>query len=517
MKKKKNTQVVFKPYTMGQLQLPTNLDDLIPENHLVRVVHEAIEKMDLDPLLKRYKGGGTSSYHPKMMLKVLVYAYSQRVYSSRQIAKALRENVYFMWISGNSRPDFRTINRFRGEVMRGIMEQVFASVLELLIEEGYVKLEHYFLDGTKIEANANRYSWVWAKSTRNYKQKLQENVKKLLDEIDQVNEEQDEEYGDKDLEEMGEDGPIDADKLEKKIQELNEILKEDPEDKKLAKAVKKMQEDYLPRQQKYEAQEKKFKGRSSYSKTDVDATFMRMKEDHMKNGQLKPGYNVQIGTENQFVVGFSVHQRPGDSGCLVPHLEGLKSQLGRLPETVIADAGYGSEENYVYLDGQGTEAYIKYNTFHLEQKKRKKDRFRAASFPYDETKDEFICPAQKRLSYRHMEPYQTENGFQTELRIYECEDCSRCELKTQCTRAVGNRRIQVSFRGRELRDQASVRLLSEQGLTLRSKRPVEAESVFARLKHNWGFRRFRLRGKEKVEVEWGLLSIAHNLAKVAAA
>ena len=517
MKKKKNTQVVFKPYTMGQLQLPTNLDDLIPEDHLVRVVHEAIEKMDLDPLLKRYKGGGTSSYHPKMMLKVLVYAYSQRVYSSRQIAKALRENVYFMWISGNSRPDFRTINRFRGEGMRGIMEQVFASVLELLIEEGYVKLEHYFLDGTKIEANANRYSWVWAKSTRNYKQKLQENVKKLLDEIDQVNEEQDEEYGDKDLEEMGEDGPIDADKLEKKIQELNEILKEDPEDKKLAKAVKKMQEDYLPRQQKYEAQEKKFKGRSSYSKTDVDATFMRMKEDHMKNGQLKPGYNVQIGTENQIVVGFSVHQRPGDSGCLVPHLEGLKSQLGRLPETVIADAGYGSEENYVYLDGQGTEAYIKYNTFHLEQKKRKKDRFRAASFPYDETKDEFICPAQKRLSYRHMEPYQTENGFQTELRIYECEDCSRCELKTQCTRAVGNRRIQVSFRGRELRDQASVRLLSEQGLTLRSKRPVEAESVFARLKHNWGFRRFRLRGKEKVEVEWGLLSIAHNLAKVAAA
>jgi transposase len=517
MKKKKSPHVVFKPYTMGQLQLPTNLEELIPENHLVRVVHEAIEKMDLDPLMKRYKGGGTSSYHPKMMLKVLVYAYTQRIYSSRRIAKALRENIHFMWISGNSRPDFRTINRFRGEVMRGIMEQVFASVLELLIEEGYVKLEHYFLDGTKIEANANRYSWVWAKSTKGYKKKLQENVKKLLDEIEQVDEEEDEEYGDKDLEELGEDGPIDAEKLEKKIQELNELLKEDPEDKKLAKAVKKMQEDYLPRQQKYEAQEKKFKGRSSYSKTDVDATFMRMKEDHMKNGQLKPGYNVQIGTENQFVVGFSVHQRPGDSGCLIPHLKGLKAQLGRFPEKVIADAGYGSEENYVYLDGQGAEAYIKYNTFHLEQKKRKKDRFRAASFPYDETKDEFICPAEKRLTYRRTEPYQTENGFQTELRFYECEVCCGCELKTQCTRAVGNRRIRVSFRGRELRDRAGRNLLSKQGMALRSKRPVEAESVFARLKHNWGFRRFLLRGKEKVEVEWGLLSIAHNLAKVAAA
>jgi transposase len=217
MKKKKNPHVVFKPYTMGQLQLPTNLEDLIPENHLVRVVHEAVEKMDLDVLLRRYKGGGTSSYHPKMMLKVLVYAYTQRIYSSRQIAKALRENIHFMWISGNSRPDFRTINRFRGEVMRGIMEQVFASVLELLIEEGYVKLEHYFLDGTKIEANANRYSWVWAKSTRNYKRKLQENVKQLLEEIEQANEEENEEYGERDLEEMGEDGPIDAKKLEKKI------------------------------------------------------------------------------------------------------------------------------------------------------------------------------------------------------------------------------------------------------------------------------------------------------------
>lgn len=517
MKKRANPHVVFKPYTMGQLQLPTNLEDLIPANHLVRVVHGAIEQMDLGVLLKRYKGGGTSSYHPKMMLKVLVYAYSQRIFSSRQIAKALRENIHFMWISGNSRPDFRTINRFRGEVMRGLMEQVFASVLELLIEEGYVKLEHYFLDGTKVEANANRYSWVWAKSTAKYRGKLQQDVKQLLDEIDQVNEAENAEYGDRDLEELGEEGPLDAEKLQKKIQELNERLKDDPEDKKLAKAVSKLENDYLPRQQKYEEQEALFQGRNSYSKTDVDATFMRMKEDHMKNGQLKPGYNVQIGTEDQFVVGFSVHQRPGDSGCLIPHLEGLKEQLGELPRKVIADAGYGSEENFRFLEAEGVEAYVKYNTFHLEQKKRKKDRFRAASFPYDESRDEFICPADRRLIYQHSEPYQTEKGFQTELRVYECVDCRACALKPECTRAIGNRRIRTSFRWRELQTLATQRLTSEQGLRLRSRRPVEAESVFARLKQNWGFRRFLLRGMEKVEVEWGLLCIAHNLAKIAAA
>jgi transposase len=256
MKKKKSQQIHFKPYRMGQLQLPTDLEILIPPNHMVRVVNKAIEKMDLSILKKQYKGGGTSSYHPQMMLKVLIYAYSQRIYSSRQIAKALRENVNFMWISANNRPDFRTINRFRSTVMREIIDEVFTAVLKLLIEEGYVKLEHYFLDGTKIEANANKYKAVWAKNTRRYKGQLQKKIKELLDDIDRVNEEENEEYGDRDLEEVGEDGPIDTEKIDKTIQELHDRLKGDPKDKKLAKAVRKLEKDYLPRQKKYEEQEK---------------------------------------------------------------------------------------------------------------------------------------------------------------------------------------------------------------------------------------------------------------------
>jgi transposase len=518
MKKKKNPHVVFKPYTMGQLLLPTNLEDLIPANHLVRVVHSAIEKIDLTPLLKRYKGGGTSSYHPKMMLKVLVYAYTQQIYSSRKIAKALRENIFFMWISGNSNPDFRTINRFRGEVMRDVMQEVFASVLELLIEEGYVKLEHYFLDGTKIEANAGKYTYVWAKSTKHYKKQLQEKVKQLLDEIEEANDAENEAYGDRDLEEMGEDGPIDSEKLENKIEELNRRLRENPGDKKLARVVKRLEQDCLPRQKKYEDQEETFQGRNSYSKTDKDATFMRMKDDPMRKGQPKPGYNVQIGTENQFVVGYSLHQRPADSGCLVPHLDRVKAQLGRLPSHVIADAGYGSEENYVYLEEQGSEAYVKYNTFHREQKKRsKKKRYHSDQFPYDEEKDEFVCPAAKRMIYRETIQFTTDNGFPTERRIYECEDCSGCVLKPECTRAKGNRRIQVSFRLKEMRTRTRDKLLSKVGVELRSRRPVEAESVFGRLKQNWKFRRFLLRGLDKTETEWGLLCLAHNLAKMAVA
>jgi transposase len=146
--------------------LPTNLNELIPEKHLVRVVNEVIDEMDLEPLMRQYKGGGTSSYHPRMMLKVLVYAYTQKEYSSRRIAKALRENINYMWLSGGNKPNFRTINRFWGVVMRMVMEEVFTEVLEYLIEHGYVKVENYFINGTKIEANANRYSFVWRKSTR---------------------------------------------------------------------------------------------------------------------------------------------------------------------------------------------------------------------------------------------------------------------------------------------------------------------------------------------------------------
>jgi transposase len=550
--KKKSSPPVFKEYSQGQVVLlPTDLETQIPPKHLVRVVNTAIEKMDLSALLAQYKGGGTSSYHPKMLLKVVVYAYTQQLYSSRKIAKALRENIYFMWLSGNQRPDFRTINRFRSEVVKDVIEDIFTSVLELLIEEGYVKLENYFLDGTKIEANANKYSWVWGKSTKRYKQKLQEKVKQLIDQIEQVNEAENAEYGERDLEELGSDEPLDSHKLEQKVQELNRRLKikqdksqapqveavqavepSQPGEKqhtskkkrgrksksKLQQAqaaLKKLEEDCLPRQKKYEDQERKLAGRNSYSKTDIDATFMRMKDDYMKNGQLKPGYNLQMGTEGQFVVGFSVHQRPGDPGCLVPHLKGLKEKLGRLPKNVIADSAYGSEENYAYLNQEQVGNYLKYNSFGKEQRPRyKPNPFASDQLMYDPEKDELICPAGKRLAYRYTFYRETDNGYLGERRCYEAEDCSGCPLKTQCTKAKGNRRVEISLQLKAWRQQACQNLISQKGQKLRSQRGVEVESVFGRLKEDWGFRRFLLRGMEKVKTELGLLCIAQNMAKL---
>jgi transposase len=541
--KRKPAAPVFKPYTMAQPSLiPPSWDELVPANHIVRVVNRAIERINLEPVLRKYKGGGTSSYHPAMLLKVIVYAYTQRIYSSRQIAKAVRENVNFLWLSGGNQPDFRTINGFRGEKMKGSIEEVFTLVLETLVEDGYVKLENYFVDGTKIEANANRHKVVWAKSRAKYESRLREKVKELLKEIDAITKAENEEYGDKDLEEMGGKGGLDAEKLEKKIAELNQRLKEQPGDKKLAKAVKKMETDYLPRQKRYEEQERKLAGRNSYSKTDEDATFMRMKEDRGAEKPLpKPAYNLQTGTEGQFVVGFSLHQRTGDTNCLIPHLEGVKANLQSiarrkpelltraneeqpccLPQNISADAGYGSEENYVYLEEHRLGNYVKYNTFHREQQKHRnpelirKALFRSENLPFDAEKDEFICPANQRLTYRFTGHEKSENGYRIEVKHYEASGCNTCPLKPECTRAKDNRHMRVSFRLQRFREQAKANLLSEVGKALRVQRNVEVETFFGQVKHNMHFRRFSLRGLDKVKTEWGLVCIAHNLRKVAA-
>jgi transposase len=529
--KRKPSFPVFKPYVMNQPHLlPPSYDELIEENELVRVVNRVVNQIDLSAVMMQYKGGGTSSYHPQMLLKVLVYAYTQKIYSSRKIAKALRENIHFMWLSGENRPDFRTINGFRGNRMKGIIDKVFAEVLIYLIEAGYVKLENYFADGSKIEADANKHKVVWAKRKEHYQKRLREKIGELLQQIDQENEAEQAEYGDEDLEERGgnSSGGIDSEELKQRIDEINRRLREQNQPKKetsgARKVLKELSEDCLPRLKRYEQQTEILAERSSYSKTDPDASCMRMKEDRgAEKPWPKPAYNVQLGTEEQFIVGFSVHGRAGDSACLIPHLEQVRQNLGgQLPENVVADAAYGSEENYTYLEQHHVGNFLKYNTFYQDTHRYRKPevirkhQFRAENFGYDPQTDTFICPAEKRLHFRYNSQYITDNGFVSNRRNYECFDCADCPLKSQCTRARGNRKIRISFRLLEYRRQARANLTSEEGQLLRAERSVEVETVFGHIKHNMGFRRFHLRGLEKVKTELGLVSIAHNMRKMMA-
>ena len=515
-KKRKRPAPVFKEYNQDQMWLfPPSIDELIPQSHIVRTVNTAINGMKISHILRAYKGGGTSSYHPQMLLKVLIYAYTQKVYSSRNIAKALRENINFMWIAGNNRPDFRTINRFRSKILKENIENVFSSVLELLLEKGFIKFENYFLDGTKIEADANKYSFVWGKSTKQYKERLQTQVRELLEQIDVINKNENEEYGDSDLEELGEGVEVTAEELEETIRRINEGSGDSEKGKDVEKDLKKLEKEMLPRLKKYEKHVKILGNRNSFSKTDNDATFMRMKDDPMMNGQLKAGYNVQIGTENQFILGYSVHQKPGDTTTFIPHMEKLEAMTGRLPENIIADAGYGSEENYNFIGKHKLGNYVKHQYFHREQRRKfKEEIFRPENMPYDSENDEFTCPAGKKLRYTDDKERITENGYLQQIKIYTADDCRWCRKRTACHKFRYNRRIEINPVLVGFKQKVSANLRSELGLILRSKRPVEVESVFGHIKHNRGFRRFLLRGLDNVSTEWGLISIAHNLFKM---
>ncbi len=508
-------KVVFKENKSNQLLLlPPDIGSLIPENHLVRVVDKVINQIKLAPLFDTYKGGGTSSYSPRIMLKVLIYAYIENIYTTRRIEKALRENINFMWISGMSTPDHGTIHNFRTKRMKEAVEDVFSSVVEVLMQSGYIKAENLFVDGTKIEANANRYSYIWKKNVERQESMAKEKVKKLLSHIEQLQKEEDAEYGADNLEEI--EGNITADQVEKLVEDINQKLTKGANSKEVSSNITKLKKDYLPRLKKYEQQKDMLNQRNSCSKTDKDATFFRMKEDHLRMSQLKPGYNVQIATEGQFILGYGIYQKAADTSVFIPFLERVKTQLKVVPKNIIADAGYGSEENYEYVTKNNIGNYLKYNNFNYEKTKDYKNKiFLSDHFIYNQKEDQYECPAGQRLNFTGIKKVKSENGYISERRVYKSGGCDKCHLNDLCCKSKSDRAIEVSPRLIDYKNIARQNLESEKGIRLRLQRGVDVESVFGQIKHNNQFRRFYTRGLKNVNIEWALLSIAHNIKKSA--
>lgn len=510
----------FRPYQQHQARLlPLDLSELIPQDHLVRVIDSVIESIDISALRSFYPGGGAPAYDPRMMLKVVVYAYSSGVYSSRKISQATAENVHFMWLTGCTRLDHMTVNRFRSERLRGCFESVFAETVGLIAEMGLVTLSEYFVDGTKLEANANRYTFTWKRACETNRGKLRLNVGRLLDDIDALNEAEDKMFGD-----MPDPKGIAAEDIATAADRINAKLREKAEQgqrgKELGRAKRKLEGDYLPRMRRYERDLADMKDRKSLSKTDRDATFMRMKEDHMGNGQLKAGYNIQNGTENQFVIHSTVHQRPGDAACFIPHMKSLEKAYGHLPREVCADAGYGSEQNYEWLEDNGIAGFVKCNWFHKERRpSSRKDPTQVANWEYDEAEDEWTCAGGRKLGFAEGRTRVSDLGYESNVRIYECESCEGCPHAQKCARSIrrGNRRIEVNLRLRAYRKRAADLLASDRGIEMRRRRATDVETVFGDLKRNWGFTRFTLRGLNKVAHEWRLLMMGHNMRKLARA
>jgi len=505
--------VPFKAITGGQaLLFPPSLDDLVPENHQVRLVSNVVDRLNIDPILESYKGGGSSSFHPRMMIKVLFYSYLNNIYSCRKIAAALEENIHFMWISGNSRPDFRTINLFRSSRLKGHIQTLFAEVIRLMSEMGYVSLDIQFVDGTKIESVANRYTFVWRKSVEKRKEVLENKIRVVLGQIEQSINKDNTESVENQIPDK-----IDKQELDNKLKEINKRLQGDKNaPKELKKQVKELEKS-SEKLGSYQQDLEKMGDRNSYSKTDEDATFMRMKDDHLGTGQLKPAYNVQISSENQIVTCFSIHQNAGDSTTLPIHLQQFETLYGKCGNTLVADAGYGSEENYMLLENKGIEAYVKYNMFFQEQKSaHKQNPFHPDNLFYNTEGDFYVCPMGQRMYKVGSHRRSSTTGYKSNVDVYEAINCNGCPLRSGCFKAAGNRSIDRNNNLIRLKKKAKELLHSQQGKQYRLRRNIEPESVFGQLKSNNRFSRFRMIGIPKIEIDLGLAIIGHNLRKMVA-
>ena len=492
------------------LLLPPSLDELVPENHMVRVVDAVIDRLDISDILSTYRGGGNSAFNPKMMLKVLVFAYLSNVYSSRRIEELLRRDIYFMWLAGMKRPDFRTINYYRGKRLKEGFDTVFTQVVRLLHEEGFVSLKVQYIDGTKIESVANKYTFVWRGSVEKYDARLKAKTEALLRQIEQNHAIENQENP------VPEE--LTAEEVTKRVERIKEKVDADNLGKEERKALKQIETDSVPRMNRYREQLETMGSRNSYSKTDPDATFMRMKEDAMLNGQLKPGYNVQISTENQFITNFGIYQRPTDTLTMISYLESFKARYGMQSEEIVADSGYGSEENYEYMFSNGMTPYVKYNMFHVEQRRGYRNNpFRVSNLFYNPDDDFYVCPMGQKLNFIRQEKRYTASGYQQTVSVYRAGRCEGCPLRGQCHKSKRDRQIEVNHTLDDYKARARELLTSEQGIKHRSNRPIEPEAVFGQIKECGRFRRLRLKGLTGAKIDFGLKALAHNLRKLAQA
>jgi len=395
-------------------------------------------------------------------------------------------------------------HRLQGEVA----ENLFYQLVDYLQDLGEIDTANVFIDGTKIEANANRYSFVWKKSTNKYEAKLDIKISEMQKELNCR-------Y-------------LLGIPSEATIEEYLDILKSLANDQNITfvhgRGKRKTQlqrdietlESYLIRQTKYAGYNTTFRDRNSFSKTDTDATFMRMKDDRMMNGQLKPGYNLQLAVTGEYIVGVDVNSERSDKQTLIPLLDRMeKGMKEKRFEAVTLDAGYESEENYKTLKSRNQAAYIKPQNYEKSKtRKYKTNAYLRENMPYDPLTDTYTCPAGHLFTYIYTTKKRNSSGFESTITVYECNNCTHCPQKSQCTRAKGNRRISVSKDFIALRQESLERITSEKGKILRLNRSIQSEGAFGVLKQDYRFKRYARRGTTNVFTETILYSIAYNINKL---
>ena len=501
--------------------LPLNLETIIPSDDKVRLLSQFVEELDLTDLYLTYGRVRKNTATPRQMVKIVLYAAMNRLYSSRDIETACRRDINFMFLlEGSPAPDHATIARFKYLHFPEVAEKYLAAMSQWLYLSGEISGKDIFIDGTKIESCANRYTFVWKKAVTKNQAKLMEKAVTLVEQCEEA-------YGIR----IVHDGTVSLHRLKKLRKKLYKLKEEEgiafvhgigKRKSRLQKDTEEL-ESYIGKLKEYTSHIHICGDRSSYSKTDPDATFMRMKEDHMLNGQLKPAYNLQHGVDSEFIVWLTISQKTTDTNTLIPFIKSMEERLGFRYTNIVADAGYESEENYVYLEANGQVAFIKPNNYEISRtRKYKKDIGRPENMTYEPEKDAYTCINGRELTATGTRNYKTASGYVRKATIYECEDCSGCSYKSSCIKGNNchtpmeqrNKHLEVARTMMEHRERCMERITSEEGCMLRMNRSIQAEGSFSETKEGMGFRRYLSRGKKNVLAESIIVAMARNINKL---
>ena len=506
-------------YTPKQVKMPLDVERIIEINDAVYSFSEIVDRIDLKKYLaKKESRMGRPRYDSVKLLKIVLFSFMENGYASlRYLEKCCRTDIRYMWLlDGMKAPSFMTFDNIINNELCDKIEEIFLAINREIIELEGVDLEHTYIDGTKIEANANKYTWVWKKSCLKNRDKV---FVKVTDLIERMNEKALAGFGVR----------IDT-RSEYAIEYLEELLKKyrravelDPEKFVRGKGMRKSLyqhqyeelKGYIERLKRY-AEHIEICGdkRNSYSKTDPGATFMRVKRDYMGNDQLLPAYNMQTAVCNGYIAAIDVQQYASDMDCFVPLMETFYKMYGRYPKYPVADAGYGSYNNYLYCQEKGMEKFMKFTMFDKETKdaKYRDNPYRAVNFGQD-AEGNPVCPNGKKFHHKETRPVKGNKYGRTE-EVYECESCEGCPYKEKCCpKAKKNRTIQMNRELTSLHQEVIDNLNSIHGALLRMNRSIEAEGTFGVMKWDRSYKRAFRRGLKKVKMEFLLLACGFNLYK----
>lgn len=516
MEKNKNTNI---NYTPRQLKLPLEIEKLIDISDPVYTFCEVMDHIDLSRyfVVKGYKTGRPRCDAQKL-LKVILFAFMERGFCSlRDIEKSCKNDIRYLYLlDGMKAPSFATFgNLIRNELSESI-EQIFQDINTYIFKKDHVDLEHVYIDGTKIEANANRYTWVWKNSCTKNRRKVFDKISGLIDAMNQtvlgylgIKLEKREEYAIEYVSELLE--------LYKKGTALDESAFVSGQGHRKSIQQKQYQElqGYLERLKTY-ARHIEICGdeRNSYSKTDHDATFMRIKRDYMGNDQLLPAYNFQAAICDEYIAVMDIRSYASDMECFVPLMEKFYKTYGHYPKYPVADAGYGSYNNYLYCEEHGMQKYMKFTMFKKETKDKRyhENPYRAVNFKRDEGGN-LMCPNGKRFHFKYKQHVKRNQYGRTE-EVYECESCEECPHKSECCpKTFGNRTIRINRELTAIHQEVISNLESVHGALLRMNRSIQSEGTFGIIKWDKSYKRLFRRGKKNVILELTLISCGFNLYK----